>query len=133
MGTPPDPWRADEARRDGRAVHRVGDPAGCGHRSARLEYTTGQVAWVFRNGMGLSGGDLVLVRESAEDLFPADPVLGEVDLRWPVGFQVSATGLDLGFYAARSYSLMRPPRTGRRVISSWERSTGGWSGRGGRS
>jgi hypothetical protein len=32
----------------------------------------------------MSGGDLVLVRESAEDLFPADPVLGEVDLRWPV-------------------------------------------------
>ncbi len=23
------------------------------------------------------------MRESAEDLFPADPVLGEVDLRWP--------------------------------------------------
>jgi len=28
-----------------------------------------------------------------------------------VGFQNWATGLDLGFYAARSYSLMRPPRT----------------------
>ena len=27
----------------------------------------------------MSGSDLVLVRESAEDLFPADPVLGEVD------------------------------------------------------
>jgi hypothetical protein len=34
--------------------------------------------------MELSGGDLVFVGESAEDLFPADPVLGEVDLRWPV-------------------------------------------------
>jgi hypothetical protein len=33
-----------------------------------------------------------------------------------VGFQNSATSLDLGFYAARSYSLMRPPRTGRRLI-----------------
>src|SRR5450755_3061482 len=32
----------------------------------------------------MSGSDLVLVRESAEDLFPADPVLGEVDwLRRP--------------------------------------------------
>ncbi len=31
----------------------------------------------------MSGSDLVFVRESAEDLFPADPVLGEVDLRWP--------------------------------------------------
>jgi hypothetical protein len=32
----------------------------------------------------------------------------------PVGFQNSATVPDLGFYAARSYSLMRPLRTGRR-------------------
>ena len=31
--------------------------------------------------MKLSGGDLVLVRESTEYLFPADPVLSEVDLR----------------------------------------------------
>ena len=30
---------------------------------------------------GLSGGDLVLVGESAGDLFPADPVPGEVDLQ----------------------------------------------------
>ena len=43
----------------------------------------------------------------------------------PVGFQNSATGPDLGFYAARSYSLMRPPRTGRRLIRSWERSATG--------
>jgi hypothetical protein len=33
--------------------------------------------------VGLSDGDLVFVRESAEDLFSADPVLGEVDLRRP--------------------------------------------------
>jgi hypothetical protein len=32
VGTPPDPRRTDEARRDGRTVHRVGDPACCGHR-----------------------------------------------------------------------------------------------------
>jgi hypothetical protein len=49
----------------------------------------------------------------------------------PVGFQNSATGPDLGFYAARSYSLMRPPRTGRRLICFWVRSATGWSGRGG--
>src|ERR1019366_2575866 len=48
-----------------------------------------------------------------------------------VGFQNSATGLDLGFYAARWYSLRRPPRTGRRLICCWERSATGWSGRGG--
>ena len=33
--------------------------------------------------MGLSGGDLVLARKPADDLLSADPVLGEVDLRWP--------------------------------------------------
>ena len=35
----------------------------------------------------MSGDDLVLVCKSAEDLFSADPVLGEIDLRW------SAAGL----------------------------------------
>ena len=34
----------------------------------------------------------------------------------PVGFQSPATGHDLGFYAARSCSLMRPPCTCRRLI-----------------
>ena len=33
VGTPPDPWRAGEARHRRSAVHRVGDPARCGHRS----------------------------------------------------------------------------------------------------
>jgi len=51
----------------------------------------------------------------------------------PGGFQNSATRLDLGFYAARLYSLMSPPRTGRRLIRFWRRSATGWSGRGGRS
>src|SRR5271165_2411057 len=41
------------------------------------------------------------------------------------GFQNSATGAELGFYAARSYSLMRPPRTSRRLIRWWERSATG--------
>jgi hypothetical protein len=58
---------------------------------------------------------------------------GTPEREWLVGFQNSATGLDLGVYAARSYSLMRPPRTGRRLIRSWVRSAAGWSGRGGRS
>ena len=42
-----------------------------------------------------------------------------------VGFQNSATGPDLDFYVARSYSLMRPPRTGRRWIRFRERSATG--------
>ena len=33
MGIPPDPRRNDETRRDGRAVHGLGDPARRGHRS----------------------------------------------------------------------------------------------------
>jgi len=75
---------------------------------------------------------VVLVGESAEDLLTADPVLGEVHrLRRPVGFQNSATGLDLGFYAARSYSLMRPPRMGRRWVRFWDGSAAGCSGRAG--
>ena len=45
-----------------------------------------------------------------------------------VGFQNSAIGADLGFYAARWYSLMRPPRMGQRWIRFWERSATGWSG-----
>jgi hypothetical protein len=48
----------------------------------------------------------------------------------PAGFHNSATGADLGFYAIRSYSLIRPPRTGRRWTRSRERSATGWSGRG---
>jgi hypothetical protein len=43
----------------------------------------------------------------------------------PVGFQNSATAPDLAFCAARSYSLIRPPRTCRRLIRSWERSVTG--------
>jgi len=44
-----------------------------------LEYTIVVVTCEYS---GVSGGDLVLVGESAEDLFSADPVIFEVDLRW---------------------------------------------------
>ncbi len=54
-----------------------------------------------------------------------DVVLARAGDGEPVGFQKSATCLDLGFYAARSYSLMRLPRTGRRLIRSRERSVTG--------
>jgi hypothetical protein len=42
-----------------------------------------------------------------------------------MGFQNSAIDPELGFYAARSYSLMRPPRTGWRWIRFRERSAAG--------
>ena len=48
-----------------------------------LEYTIMAVTCSLCSSLELSGGDLVLVREPAEDLFPADPMLGEVDLRRP--------------------------------------------------
>ena len=63
----------------------------------------------------------------------ATRLLAAAEAEAAVGFQNSATGPDLGFYAARSYSLMMPPRTGRRWIRFRERSATGWSGRGGRS
>ena len=47
------------------------------------------------------------------------------DLSEGVGFQNSAIGSDLDFYAARSYSLTRPLRTGRRWIRFRERSATG--------
>src|ERR1019366_2806810 len=43
-----------------------------------------------------SGGDLVLVRESAEDLFPADLVPGEVDRLWWPGLSLSRCELAQG-------------------------------------
>jgi hypothetical protein len=49
-----------------------------------LEYTTVAVTCFFSQHVRPSGSDMVLVRESAEDLLAADPVLGKVDwLGWP--------------------------------------------------
>jgi hypothetical protein len=36
----------------------------------------------------------------------------------PVGFQKSVTAAEQGLHAARSYSLIKPSRTGRHVIRS---------------
>ena len=52
-----------------------------------------------------------------------------VALDRPVGFQNSATASDQRFQAAGSYSLMSPPRTGRRRILPWARSGTGPDGR----
>ena len=43
----------------------------------------------------------------------------------PVGFLNWDIGVELGFYAARSYSLMRPPRTGQRLIRCRDGSAAG--------
>lgn len=47
------------------------------------------------------------------------------------GFQKSATYAEQRPYATRSYSLISPPRTGRRVMRLWLRFAAGWVGRGG--
>ena len=52
-------------------------------------------------------------------------LLGMNGCESPVGCENWAMGLDLGFYAARSYSLMRPPSTARRWIRCCERSAMG--------
>jgi hypothetical protein len=49
----------------------------------------------------------------------------------PVGFQKSAAYAEQQLYAVRSYSLIKPPRIGRRVIRSSWRSATAWVGRGG--
>jgi len=48
-----------------------------------LEYTIRAVNCVSSKQPGMSGGDQVLVREPAENLFSADRILSEIDLRWP--------------------------------------------------
>ena len=87
---------------------------------------------MFLRDLLASGKSAATLRSYAVDLLRWWRFLDAVDVT-RVGFQNSATAVGLGFYAARSYSLRRPPRMGRRWIRSWERSAAGWSGWGGRS
>jgi putative transposase len=50
VGTPPDPRRTGQARRDDRAVYRVGDSAFCGHRSGTAALGPGLAAVPARLG-----------------------------------------------------------------------------------
>src|SRR5437773_423911 len=50
VGAPPDPRRTDETRRDSRAVHRLGDLAGRGHRSGAAPRGSGLAAVPARPG-----------------------------------------------------------------------------------
>jgi hypothetical protein len=82
----------------------------------------------------LRGPRPVRVRGHPEDVYVAAADLQDVDKVFGTHrFQNSATAIDLGFYVARSYSLMKPPRTCRRLIRSWKRSaTGSRAGAGAR-
>jgi hypothetical protein len=101
VGPPPTqansyPWRMNWSR--GRRFARL--------RSARVSRLAAGSRWArsINRGDQAAGGDVL-----GE---PIDP---------PVGFQNSATGADVRLQAARSYSLIRPPRTSRRLIRWWSR------------
>ena len=73
------------------------------------EYDAGSDLLVLVAVWGLSCGDLVFVREAAEDLFPADLVLGEVDqLRRPA---VSLSWCELAKSTVRPGAVCSVPGT----------------------
>jgi len=84
---------------------RPGEPVG-------LEYSIVVVICVSSLHRGLSGGDVVLVRESAEDVSSADPVLSEADLRWP---GVSLSRCELAEGTARTGSVVMPQILGQHL------------------
>jgi pimeloyl-ACP methyl ester carboxylesterase len=126
--------RETEVGREGRVlrVRDVGDPEGSvvmyfhGTPGSRLDLCFGEQLAAERGVRLISfdrpgyGGSTPAPFGLASIAADAHAVADEL-----VGFQNSATGLDLGFYAARSYSLRRPPRTGRRLIRFRERSATG--------
>ena len=61
VGTPPDPWRTYEARRDNRAVHRVGDPACRGHRSGTATLGPGWRQFLHAQAAGIVAVDFLHV------------------------------------------------------------------------
>jgi hypothetical protein len=75
--------------------HPAGALGPCSAYPVGIEYTNTAVTWYFPNSARRSSGYLILVRETTQNLLPADPVLGEVDLRWP-GVSVSRWQLAQG-------------------------------------
>ena len=71
----PSPWRQQPD------LYRTRNPTST-HCGARIHDRGGDLLSSC-SGVRLSSGDLVLVCEPAEDLLPADPVLGQVDLQRP--------------------------------------------------
>lgn len=80
-------------------------------RSACLAPVTGELSPPRgRNAAHCAGWSLQLQRRSASRLW---------------GSRTGPLWLTWAFYAARSYSLRRPPSTGRRLTRTWERSATG--------
>ena len=61
MGIPPDPRRDNQTRRDGRAVHSLGDPAQCGHRSGSRRAGPTWRRFLRAQASGILGGGSRLV------------------------------------------------------------------------
>ena len=88
-----------------------------GEDRVHLHDENGQLFSLPAGWTDVAAADPFVVMAAGRCAFTADGLL--------VGFQNSAIGPDLDFYAARSYSLTRPPRTGRRLIRFRERSATG--------
>jgi putative transposase len=58
---PPDPRRTDETRRDSRAVHRLGDLAGCGHGSGAAPRGSDLAAVLHAQAAGIVAVDFLHV------------------------------------------------------------------------
>ena len=144
-------WPVSQRPRNPRRTRRPSDPP---HRSSALRTSATPCGWKSA-GAGMRSRSMpdssrntttcsrVYCRSISSAACPRTRWL----MSWPLSSPGSGSGtsttlrgsrtrppvLNWAFYAARSYSLMRPPRTGRRIIRLQERSAAGWSGRGGRS
>jgi hypothetical protein len=97
----------------------------CGYLCAAGRYSQAITVWAAHAALSRQLAVIetpAMARSRRQPLSDAREALGPIGA---CGFQNSATGPGLVLYAARSYSLMRPPRTGRRSIRFRDRSATG--------
>ena len=83
----------------------------------------GQAERTLGPGVRFVAADAADPRAVASSVRAAADHLGGLDVLW--GSRTGPLWLTWAFYAARSYSLRRPPSTGRRLTRTWERSATG--------